>query len=205
MIFKLKKAAMFGLDARIALAIFGALSVISGAALYSAIEQAQVTKVVTTFNEFEKAVTAYLLDIQRDFPQHDISLYEYVTLELIESTNSKWKGPYLSAEALSGEDHYILEPATGLILFLSRYRNDTWGDGILSGGNSCIADEPCFYYIKTHLNRFKTDPNSVAEALDEKFDGGDGYNAGRFRANFYNGVSTDVIGFLQLMPILNQP
>ena len=36
---KNKKAAMFGLDARIALAIFGALSVISGAALYSAIQQ----------------------------------------------------------------------------------------------------------------------------------------------------------------------
>lgn len=32
----MKKGAMFGLDARIALAIFGALSVISGAALYSA-------------------------------------------------------------------------------------------------------------------------------------------------------------------------
>lgn len=35
-----KKAAMFGLDARIALVIFGALSVISGAALYSAIGNA---------------------------------------------------------------------------------------------------------------------------------------------------------------------
>tara|TARA_Y100001960_G_scaffold319101_1_gene389950 strand:- start:3597 stop:3728 length:132 start_codon:yes stop_codon:yes gene_type:complete len=36
-----KKAAMFGLDARIALAIFGALSVISGAVLYSAIQDAK--------------------------------------------------------------------------------------------------------------------------------------------------------------------
>ena len=37
----LKKGAMFGLDARIALAIFGALSVISGAALYSAIKESK--------------------------------------------------------------------------------------------------------------------------------------------------------------------
>lgn len=37
-----KKSAMFGLDARIALAIFGALSVITGAALYSAINKANV-------------------------------------------------------------------------------------------------------------------------------------------------------------------
>ena len=33
-----KRGAMFGLDARIALAIFGALLVISSAALYSAIQ-----------------------------------------------------------------------------------------------------------------------------------------------------------------------
>jgi len=37
------KGAMFGLDSRIALAIFGALSVISGAALYSAIQEAKAT------------------------------------------------------------------------------------------------------------------------------------------------------------------
>ena len=40
----LNKGAMFGLDARIALAIFGALSVISGAALYSTIQEADVFK-----------------------------------------------------------------------------------------------------------------------------------------------------------------
>ncbi len=45
---QLNKGAMFGLDARIALAIFGALSVISGAALYSAIKQAKVTQVNQT-------------------------------------------------------------------------------------------------------------------------------------------------------------
>ncbi len=43
----IKKAAMFGLDARIALVIFGALSVISGAALYSAIQQAKTTAFAT--------------------------------------------------------------------------------------------------------------------------------------------------------------
>tara|TARA_Y100001960_G_C14595815_1_gene788039 strand:- start:886 stop:1026 length:141 start_codon:yes stop_codon:yes gene_type:complete len=43
----MKKGAMFGIDARIALAIFGALSAISGAALYSAIQQSKVTVLVT--------------------------------------------------------------------------------------------------------------------------------------------------------------
>jgi hypothetical protein len=43
----MKKGAMFGLDARIALAIFGALSVISGASLYSEIKLKIVIKNVT--------------------------------------------------------------------------------------------------------------------------------------------------------------
>tara|TARA_Y100000590_G_scaffold312511_1_gene353198 strand:- start:819 stop:1040 length:222 start_codon:yes stop_codon:yes gene_type:complete len=59
---KLNKGAMFGLDARIALAIFGALSVISGAALYSAIQEARVTQLITSLNEIGKAYEAYILD-----------------------------------------------------------------------------------------------------------------------------------------------
>ena len=50
-----KKGGMFGLNARIALAIFGALSVISGAALYSAIQQSKAISVLTTAKEIGKA------------------------------------------------------------------------------------------------------------------------------------------------------
>lgn len=64
------KGAMFGLDARIALAILGALSVISGAALYSAIQEAKITKLLATFNEFEKGLASYLLDVGEDVPLH---------------------------------------------------------------------------------------------------------------------------------------
>ena len=56
------KGAMFGLDVRIALAIFGALSVISGAALYSAIQDAEATAVLTELEEIGKAWEAYYLD-----------------------------------------------------------------------------------------------------------------------------------------------
>jgi type II secretory pathway pseudopilin PulG len=63
-----KHAAMFGLDARIALAIFGALSVISGAALYSAIQSANVVKWQVYFNELTKATEAYYLDNGKKLP-----------------------------------------------------------------------------------------------------------------------------------------
>ena len=58
----INKGAMFGLDARIALAIFGALSVISGAALYSAIQNSKVTAAITEMNEVGKAWEAHYLD-----------------------------------------------------------------------------------------------------------------------------------------------
>jgi type II secretory pathway pseudopilin PulG len=57
-----KKGAMFGLDARIALAIFGALSVISGAALYSAIQQSKAVAMVNSLEEIGKAIDSYRLE-----------------------------------------------------------------------------------------------------------------------------------------------
>ena len=65
-----QKGAMFGLDARIALAIFGGLSVITGAVLYKVIQQVKVTSAVATLNELSKAVESYMLDTGQDLPQY---------------------------------------------------------------------------------------------------------------------------------------
>jgi len=93
----LKNGAMFGLDARIALAIFGALSVISGAALYSAIQQSKVIALVTEISELEKALDAYYLDTGEEIPPLDTTNVYYVTVnELVSSTRNGWKGPYFS-------------------------------------------------------------------------------------------------------------
>lgn len=70
---KLKNAAMFGLDARIALAIFGALSVISGAALYSALNNVEKVQVITIFTESQKALVQYLLDTNIHFVTHNFA------------------------------------------------------------------------------------------------------------------------------------
>ena len=93
---RISKAAMFGLDARISLAIFGALSVISGAALYSASQNAKTIAYVTQMQELVKAIEQYMLDTGTDLPK-DVT-YDYVAdlRELVISTKSGWKGPYLS-------------------------------------------------------------------------------------------------------------
>jgi type II secretory pathway pseudopilin PulG len=95
---------MFGLDARIALAIFGALSVISGAALYSAIQQSKVTAFITNLEELEKSIEQYYLDtgvIMRPSsgnPTMDLSVDE-LFMEPVGVNN--WNGPYTQLERVS--------------------------------------------------------------------------------------------------------
>jgi type II secretory pathway pseudopilin PulG len=97
---KFNKGAMFGLDARIALAIFGALSVISGAALYSAIQEAKVTAFYAQVKEIEKAFESIYIDLGT-LPQHNAGLAD-VTVNYLNNNldNLKgWNGPYLQITA----------------------------------------------------------------------------------------------------------
>lgn len=96
---KFNKAAMFGLDARIALAIFGALSVISGAALYSAIQQAKVTSIITEFNEIIKSLESYIVDTGSYPGLFTGQPFIIDPQELISSTKQGWRGPYTSHKA----------------------------------------------------------------------------------------------------------
>lgn len=76
-----KKGAMFGLDARISLAIFGALSVISGAALYSAIQNSKATALYVQLSELGKAWESYYIDTGLFYPKyqqmHQMTLFMY--------------------------------------------------------------------------------------------------------------------------------
>ena len=92
-----KKAAMFGLDARIALAIFGALSVISGAAWYSAIQQSKVIAIVSDLNEIGKAYEAYILDTGANPSDNSVHSGHFDIADLVvDPSVSGWSGPYLS-------------------------------------------------------------------------------------------------------------
>ena len=108
----LKKGAMFGLDARIALAIFGALSVISGAALYSAIANAKMTARITNFTEIEKAVEQYYLDtsllppVSTTNSVNDLSAYALVEKP---SGVTGWNGPYLPNEKYVSGDALVID------------------------------------------------------------------------------------------------
>lgn len=178
----LKKAAMFGLDARIALAIFGALSVISGAALYSAIQQSKVVALITDLNEVHKAFEQYYLDIGLDLPRNTSGSVAYSIKDLVENVEgrSNWNGPYLPYEASTTHKHYLNYPIYNDIQIFGRSINDVWGgtEGTdLSLPSACTASaEPCgrWVYVETLTHSF-------ADSVDEYIDGSIGSKTGKLR------------------------
>ena len=188
----LNKGAMFGLDARIALAIFGALSVISGAALYSAIQDSKVTAIVTELEEFSKAYQAYVLDVGSNLDYRttpSASTIALQTVQLLDSSKTNWKGPYLpfSTADMSGSDtqHSILSSKYETIFFHKSKSDSTFGSYTTGGGQTtCVGNtDGCSIYV----GLFNVGSLDMAKAIDVKVDGSEGANAGKLRARVHSG------------------
>ena len=169
---KNKKGAMFGLDARIALAIFGALSVISGAALYSAIQEAQVTQKIAQIKEVEKAVEQYILDtrsmipLSTTFGAADLSSYALVEKP---SGVTGWKGPYLNFEKHPTSDYLINNNGSNIALTYSRTDDFSSASNCLRSSTDCSVF--MVYLSDTKYNNEyeqKIDGNNTAD-LDGRF------------------------------------
>jgi type II secretory pathway pseudopilin PulG len=160
----LQKGAMFGLDARIALAIFGALSVISGAALYSAIQEAKVTAIINTAKEIEKAIEQYYLDTG-SLPPHstgnssrDLSA---IALKVKPSGITNWKGPYYPFSNAATE-YFVYN---GINITLPYRTSSSWTD--TTSNDTCLkSSSSCHIYIWFNISDI-----SIQRALEEKIDG----------------------------------
>tara|TARA_Y100001960_G_scaffold333296_1_gene437630 strand:+ start:1610 stop:2191 length:582 start_codon:yes stop_codon:yes gene_type:complete len=190
-----KKAAMFGLDARIALAIFGALSVISGAALYSAIQQAKVTALVTDFKEIEKAIEQYVLDTGTDTP-HNKSSADGTSGCLVLSSDctsaNNWNGPYLPYKRLGSG--YVDHPLYNYV-YLRNNLDTEWGHPSEdSGAHFCSADtsKTCYHWIM--INGVSLD---LQKAVDKFIDGEDSAIKGNVRY-----VATEL--YMKSIPTISQ-
>ena len=177
---KTKRGAMFGLDARIALAIFGALSVISGAALYSAIQESRVIAAVAEFSEAQKALEAYYLDTG-EMPANYASGTEFFDATyLVEGKSvAGWKGPYLPFEKTTTTTYRLLHPNFYELMYINALDNVSWGEGgdswashnCPSGGDNCYA----WALI------IGSKDLSFVEGIDKKFDGSVDPQNGNFR------------------------
>ncbi|MCP4355562.1 MAG: hypothetical protein GY793_08045 [Proteobacteria bacterium] len=175
-----KKAAMFGLDARVALAIFGALSVITGAALYNALQEAKVVAIITEMNNIDKAFTAYLLDVGT-YPAEAATTIngELKAEELITSTVAGWKGPYTSFQDIGTvTDGWLDHPTFGpfsRILTLRKINTPWEAPGAPS--TKCLStSDSCSIYIC--CNKISVD---ILKQLDLKLDGTSSPSTGIFR------------------------
>jgi hypothetical protein len=183
----IKRGAMFGLDARIALAIFGALSVISGAALYSAIQESKVVATVAEFAEASKALEAYYLDTGTMLP-HYSSGTEFFDATYLVDDNSVigWKGPYLPFEKASGTSYRLSHPQFYEIMYVNALDNISWGEG---GDSWATHDCPsggdnCYVWILI----IGTKDLGFLKALDIKYDGVEDAQNGKFRYYQSGGV-----------------
>jgi hypothetical protein len=177
-----KKGAMFGLDARIALAIFGALSVISGAALYSAIQQAKLTSYMTEAQEIFKAFEALYVDIGR-IPVHSSTDDNYDSNALTTDTgDTGWNGPYLSITTTELSNHYYM---SGTLfdeydLRMRNLKNADWAtDDNYGSYISCLAGESCSIWMQ--LSTSSNNILKVGAKMDEVFDSSNGDNTGMIR------------------------
>lgn len=200
-----KKAAMFGLDARVALAIFGALSIITTAALYSVLEKADAVALVTSMSEAGKAFEQYYVDTRKVPPRYNTSsslvanYYVFKSKHLVEKPAGvrNWKGPYLQYSLYSGPvtstdlPSYLDFPFSAVSNLVMTYVQ--LDDTLAFGGNANgWMDAPCktagrACSIWVDVWGFKDE--NLIKAADKIVDGSDGKAAGDFRWNYFSGCA----------------
>lgn len=186
----LKKGAMFGLDARIALAIFGVLSVISGVALFSAIQSAKAEQLREYFVEIVKATEAYYLD---NAVHSTVAYSSYQELRNGLGYNSDnlstWNGPYfqISENFYNGFKDVQTNSLSMWAITMVRLRkgsdwsemNDRNVDEICDVGSS-----NCYQWITLSANADSSVTVNLLQMfknLDELVDGSDGSLKGKVR------------------------
>jgi Tfp pilus assembly protein PilE len=195
-LFILKKGAMFGLDARIALAIFGALSVISGAALYSSIKKSETIRMTTEIAEVKKAVEQYMLDtgLYLTTPATTSSNITIGNLYKNYDSITAWNGPYIGVDSTLTTNIELTIANNKTIDRLwnaKRVKNSVWS-GTTPSTTSSSSCNPvdCAVYLRKSLGSTSSGlPKlmSMYEVLDEYVDNSDGSGAGDIRAVLTSG------------------
>lgn len=184
---RIKKAAMFGLDARIALAIFGALSVISGAALYSAIQSAKTEQYRQNFEELIKASEQYYLDNFSPLPEASSGILWASDLVNNRQNINTWKGPYFDGASYGGQcikNTFTNNLHSSIYECLYLQKKSDWL--FYSSPQYCVInDNDCALSIVLAAGGANTDGETVIlkmfNLLDKNIDNGDGNRKGKIR------------------------
>lgn len=186
-----KKAAMFGLDARIALAIFGSLSIIASVALFGILNKIEVVTMVNEFNEIGKAWEAYYVDTRSPLEGSGVTSvvhakYYRKMWNLLESNKKRWKGPYLDYE--KGDDVWKLQHPQYDTIGMILTKDVEWGSSPSNSWDSffCDDDNPCYVWVMLYGM-----PRDLVNKIDKYVDGEIGWSKGSFRAvDFGNNIES---------------
>lgn len=189
----INKGAMFGLDARIALAIFGALSVISSAALYSTIKQAKTEQWRQYFEEFTKTTEQYYLDNGKQLPIESSGFVNlYVSdFAVNRESLSTWKGPYWSTNYAIGarvRDSMTKTIHSTASTYIFLRQTSTWTSNSNILDEMCVVnDADCYEWITIWASNSVATPTllQLFTNLDELIDGSDGALEGKVRYNLH--------------------
>jgi type II secretory pathway pseudopilin PulG len=175
MIYKFSQSgAMFGLDARIALAIFGLLSVVAGYSAVSIFGQAGVTALSTELSNLKKAYTEF-------YVATGAQPAKFMDLINNESGYPGWKGPYID----------------GMLSDKSRLHGTySLQDGRVDVNGvppvECSGGGICGVWLK--LTKVK---DGVAKELHDKMNGGEkNLAAGILRVEITPGQTDDIYFFI---------
>lgn len=174
----LKKGAMFGLDARIALIVFTLVGLIATGFIYGFLKESNVKTIVYEARQIETVIGAYEADTETDFPFFSGSVYSLG--ELVDSSVAGWLGPYLNYSLVSGADakKYLVSKRYGRIAaFRATARSAS--DVTDSPYNNCNGTQDCYLWFM-YENSADGSLNQVyMQLLDKELDGGDGFLTGR--------------------------
>lgn len=144
---KSQRGAMFGLDARLALVIFGTLSVVAGATMINYVSQTNTTAMVTEMNNLSSGYNNFKLTTGADTLKFDHLIRP--------SGHIGWSGPYLT---INTNNH----PIYGEFNLVQGPENVSGDPTVIT----CKRRQLCYVWLKlTEV------PTQVAIAVDQAVDG----------------------------------
>tara|TARA_Y100001960_G_C14682789_1_gene832135 strand:- start:4 stop:609 length:606 start_codon:yes stop_codon:yes gene_type:complete len=181
-----KKAAMFGIDARIALIIFSILAIVSSATIYSAIEKAEISRIIQQVEEVKKAEARYYHDTGTIPPQDSIFNLRKIRYLLENSNNVPgWKGPYLPLA--DGGETKIYTPEGEFITLRIASDEITWGENtnIPIFSKTC-TNYPCnYFWIQVEVDSYE-----IADGIKAEIDGNNDRDFGNVRVRNIGVIGT---------------
>lgn len=158
-LFRNQRGAMFGLDARIALAIFSILSIVAGAAVVINLDETNARALASELVDTTKAIEMMHQDLKTDVFQALVrpseknafqALFDNAVVLEEGGLRGRWNGPYIRFTS-------TLHPKYGEMLLQKRKENHT---------QPCDEDDICYLWLV-----YGEVKPSIIRALNDELDG----------------------------------